>query len=71
MSNKTKSYTVVGLCLCGCNESFVYHADARTPTSATKKVDRLRVKQFGRHVKDSRIVAVFEGEHTDVLETRH
>ncbi len=54
---KRNKYTVVGLCLCGCDEPFVYQVEANTPAAAIKKATRDRAAQN----YDSRIVAVLEG----------
>lgn len=59
-----KQFTVVGLCLCGCDESFVFHTEAKDAAEARSNVVKDR-KEAGH---ESQIIAVFEGRLQDVHE---
>lgn len=53
-----KAFTVVGLCLCGCEDSVCYTSRAKTPQDAAREVAGKRAK-YGRGTK---VVAVFHGD---------
>lgn len=60
--NKIKTWTVVGICGCGCEDSFVEYVEAPDADRAARKVLRTRGEA-------GTIAAVIRGEHASHLST--
>lgn len=59
---KNKPYTVIGLCECGCDNSFCEHVRASCPV----KAEKLAVKDRIEEGFPSRVIGVFEGHLPNV-----
>jgi hypothetical protein len=61
-----KNYTIVGLCLCGCEDTFIAWEESVTPEGAALKVALKREAALN----PSKIIAIFEGSHKDLSPNR-
>jgi len=51
-----RTFTVVAICCCGCEQNEIHILNAVTPVEAVRKVD---------NVKSKRVVAVLKGAHKE------
>ena len=68
---RKKYYTVVALCLCGCDQVKAHHVRATSPAAAQKQIEDDHLEPVEDGVYAQRVVAVFPGRHCDEdIETR-
>jgi len=61
-ANNMRKYTIVSLCLCGCEQTFI---DVQAGKNATNAVAKVRKKRKQRGY-DIRVLAIFEGSLKDI-----